>query len=70
MLLGLGQKAESHRLVPFIAAPATFRTHAALRVLACGGCHMHIKPIDKSLEFFGKDTTHIPPKKSCLASTG
>ncbi|BBL22304.1 hypothetical protein ACRAD_29750 (plasmid) [Acinetobacter radioresistens DSM 6976 = NBRC 102413 = CIP 103788] len=31
---------------------------------------MHIKPIDKSLEIFGKDTTHIPPKKSCLASTG
>lgn len=34
MLSGLGQRAEFHRPVPFIAAPATFRTHAALRVLA------------------------------------
>ena len=59
----LGQKMESHHLVPFAAAPTPFRKYAATRSLACGGCHMHTDSKKQSFESFAHCTMH-PHRKA------
>lgn len=53
----LGQKMESHHLVPFAAAPTPFRKYAATRSLAWNGCFMHTDSKKQSLESFAHHCT-------------
>lgn len=59
----LGQKMESHHLVPFAAAPTPFRKYAATRSLAWNGCFMHTDSKKQSLESFAHCTMH-PHRKA------